>query len=304
VAVAPWAIVLAGGRGRRLRRVTGGVAKQFWAPPGSSPLLSQTIERLSPLVPPDRVVTVVGADQRLRAEQVAARHPIGHVIYQPEDRGTAAGILLGLSEIASHSVDARVIVTPSDHAVAVEGAWRGGLEAAAAVVEHTPEAIVLFGAQPTEAVGDYGWIEPVRESHPPGRALSRVGGFVEKPPLQRARQLLTDGAVWNTMVVVGTAHALFDLIAARLPGMAGVFIEALQLRAGPRALFLEDHYRALPSADFSKDVLERTPGLWLYTWPASMGWTDLGTPARLQAWIAGSTAREGRATGLGTGTRG
>jgi mannose-1-phosphate guanylyltransferase len=47
----PWTIVLAAGSGRRLARITGGIPKQFWSPPGGTTLLEQTLRRMAPLAP-------------------------------------------------------------------------------------------------------------------------------------------------------------------------------------------------------------------------------------------------------------
>src|SRR5690606_12273857 len=81
-------IVLAGGRGRRLAGVTGGIPKQFWAPPGRRPLLEETLERLAPLSDPAHVVTVVDASHRPYVEMLRRRGVSSSVLYQPADRGT------------------------------------------------------------------------------------------------------------------------------------------------------------------------------------------------------------------------
>ena len=59
-----------------------------------------------------------------------------------------------------------------------------------------------------------------------------------------------------------------------------------------RAAFLDEQYPALPVADFSRDLLARASGLQAYVWPATIGWTDLGTPERLGTWLA-DRAQEG-----------
>jgi hypothetical protein len=43
--------------------------------------------------------------------------------------------------------------------------------------------------------------------------------------------------------------------------------------------------RELPSIDFSRDVLELAPHATRITRCPPCGWTDLGTPMRLQRWI-------------------
>ena len=50
-------------------------------------------------------------------------------------------------------------------------------------------------------------------------------------------------------------------------------------------IIFADLYPHLPFADFSHDLLTPASGLQLYTWPDSVGWTDLGTPGRLETWL-------------------
>src|SRR5689334_10064953 len=90
-----WTIVLAGGAGRRPASVTGGVPKQFWHPRGTMPsLLDATLDRVFGVNVPERTVAVV--DESHRRYLPPESTPFEHVIYQPMDRGTAAGVLLPL----------------------------------------------------------------------------------------------------------------------------------------------------------------------------------------------------------------
>ena len=94
-----WAVVLAGGEGSRLRALTRYLygderPKQYAVLTGSKSLLRQTLERVARLVPPSRIVVVAQAshDRYLGAE--LAGFPQIHVLAQPSDRGTAAGVLM------------------------------------------------------------------------------------------------------------------------------------------------------------------------------------------------------------------
>src|SRR5687767_5336015 len=105
-----WPIVLAAGSGRRLARVTGGAPKQFWAPTGQPSLLEQTMSRVAPLAPPQQRVTIVDQSHRAYVARIERRTELGHLIYQPEDRGTAAGVLLPAMTVAIHDPDAVVVI--------------------------------------------------------------------------------------------------------------------------------------------------------------------------------------------------
>ena len=145
--------------------------------------------------------------------------------------------------------------------------------------------IVLFGAVPDDFDADYGWITPGSTE-----TLAPVVGFVEKPLAKTARALFATGSVWNTMVLVARVADLMDLFRTSLPDLCDALIGA-PFTAHPQighepAL---DYY-SVPAADFSRDVLSAATGLSVYAWPASMRWSDLGTPDRLMAWRQAATS--------------
>lgn len=283
-------IVLAGGRGQRLASVTGGVPKQFWAPPGSRSLLEETHARIAPLTDPIRTVTVVDNSHRTYVEALRPRGAMGQFVYQPADRGTAAGLLLAATMVSIGERDAVVVVTPSDHGVQRPEGFRSGILAAAAHVQARPTDVVLLGVQASSAQGDYGWIVPAR---PPVRGASPVVSFVEKPAPAVAERLFAAGGVWNTMVLVAKVEALFDLYRRHAPDLAAAFELFRFVRPAVREERIARLYQHLPAVDFSRDVLARADGLQCLTWDASIGWTDLGTPERLEAWLTRTrTTRE------------
>ena len=93
------------------------------------------------------------------------------------------------------------------------------------------------------------------------------------------------------MVMVAKIEALLDLYSAHLPALADVFRQARTMPGELREAFLADRYPSLPHTDFSRDVLTPASGLSLYVWPESLGWTDLGTPDRLELWLRRGGAR-------------
>ncbi len=282
-----WTIALAGGAGRRLARLTAGVPKQFWRPPGASAsLLRATLERLRPLAVPDRTMTVVDESHRGFVRAFPDRALLGDILYQPAERGTAAGVLLPLIRVLSLAPDAIVIVTPSDHGVGDVPAFRAGIRQAIDRVRCGASEIVLFGVEPEAVARDCGWIMPTVRGRMARDTFLEVADFVEKPPLPEAFRLFSSGAVLNTMVLVARARALWRGYHEHLPVLADVFAKAGKLDGQARDAFLRDRYPGLPCADFSRDLLTPARPLCLYTWPAEIGWADLGTPERLEEWLA------------------
>lgn len=277
-----WSVVLAAGSGRRLSSLTSGIPKQFWRPDDGPSLIESTVDRLAPICPAERTIIVVGSAQRKYVREWPAYRSRGRVVFQPGDRGTAAGLLFGLVPVVVADPDGVVVITPSDHGIGDADVFRRGIVEA---VTHAqlPGGIVLFGVEASAARDDYGWITLF-----PGRRSAKiqpVASFVEKPDAETASRLLSSGAIWNTMVIVARVAALIDLCRTHLPDVTAPFVQSMTMPRDARHTFLAASYRALRASDLSRDVLTPARNLFAYTWPASMGWSDLGTPERLNRWF-------------------
>jgi mannose-1-phosphate guanylyltransferase len=280
-----WSIVLAGGAGRRLLDVTGGVPKQFWQPQGRSSLLDQTLARVAALSAPSRTLVVIRAEHAMLADAAGVAQR-AHVVVQPADRGTGFAVLAGLAAMPGHGADQIVVVTPSDHGMRDTSRFRSDLLRAASAIASGRTSMVVIGAAAFEPASDYGWL--TLASRPGGRGadgLRDVVGFVEKPPPADAVRLLAAGAVWNTLVFVARADALLAMYDRSLPELARAARECLAAPPPSRVDRLCELYGRFGAVDFSRDLLTAARGVTALTWPASMGWTDLGTPARLSRWL-------------------
>ena len=87
------------------------------------------------------------------------------------------------------------------------------------------------------------------------------------------------------MVVVARATTLHDLYWKHLPELGRLIARGLRLTPSAQEAFLTEQYHGLPHADFCRDLLGVAGGLSVYTWPAEMGWLDLGTPERFGQWV-------------------
>jgi mannose-1-phosphate guanylyltransferase len=176
-----------------------------------------------------------------------------------------------------------VLVTPADHGVVNPSSF---LSAIRKGVGHVTASggVVLFGAAPSAAHTDHGWISLAAGAQLTG--VRRVAAFVEKPSLGTARQLLESGALLNTMVIAARARTLLRICREQLPDVTACFVAALTLPPDIRDAFVHARYPALPKCDFSREVLTGADGLLVYRIPLDAGWFDLGTPDRVAKWLS------------------
>ncbi len=276
-----WAVVLAGGEGHRVSSLTrdesgSAVPKQFWAPGTGGTLLRRAIDRACGVVSPWRVVTAVNEGHRRFWEDELADQPRENVVVEPCSRGTAPGLLLPLLEILlKRDAHARVLVLPSTHYVADEGALRPTL-AAALSARRWDGRIVLVGMKPRDADTEYGWIEP---GHRFAGSLKTVRRFVDGPDLETARDLMRGGGLWSSFILAGDVITLLRLYKGSLPSMFEEFLGLALGRRG-RLVSLYDH---LTQADFPREVLPWWPESHLVLAAPECGWTNLGTIGQMKA---------------------
>ena len=280
-----WVVILAAGEGQRVRDLTRDrwgqpAPKQYSTFGGSRTFLGTTLERAKKIAPPERIVAIVAAQHRQWWATELAAIPRENVIVQPENRGTAAGILLPLLWITERDPDAQLVILPSDHGVASEDTLHTAINDALLGTASAHAGLVLLGVTPERPETGYGWIVPSPGEH---GGLHPVASFREKPDAAAAASLFSHGALLNSFILIADGRFLLNLFETALPQlwrpMHPVFNE--RSNNSERRRELDDLYGSIPVLDFSKDLLERTAEeLWVYPVPAC-GWLDLGTPDRL-----------------------
>lgn len=282
-----WALILAAGEGRRLRRLTTApsgvtVPKQFCSLRGGPSLLQQALHRARQIAKPARVCTIVAAQHRRWWEHTLALERAATVIVQPANRGTAHGILLPLLHILERDPRATLVVLPSDHHVRDEATLAASMREAVRQLADHPSEVLLLGMVPDEPDPELGYILPGRSAT--GRSMRRVERFVEKPAASLASELIAQGALWNALILAARAEALLDLYRPKYAELIGEMRTAVRReleRDSSAAPALTSLYERLPLLDFSRHILEGQESR-LRAWPVALcGWSDLGTPQRV-----------------------
>ena len=276
-----WAIVLAGGDGIRLQGLTSKIdgdarPKQFSRIFGEQSLLGHTRERLRPIFTDDRLMFVVTKTHDKFYTDELAYVDRSRIVEQPANRGTGVAIMAALLQLLEYETDAIVGIFPSDHYYADNAAFVATVESAIDVCNEHDESIVLIGAKPEWPEVEFGWIEPAGSiTNRGGTPLFGVSRFYEKPPLERARSLMSKGGLWNTFITIGRAGAFLKLLSATVLPVLTRMVEAVAYSD------LDSAYSEIETIDFSKQVLSVEPRDLLVIPDATSGWADVGNEARL-----------------------
>lgn len=284
-----WAVMLAGGDGTRLKALTRALTgddrpKQFCPIISNRTLLNHTQRRVALLFDPAKTFIVVTRTHERFYQEQLEHWRSDRLLVQPENKGTAPAILLSLLRIAQLSPKAVVAFFPSDHYFTDDALFMSQVRLAFELVEAQKSTITLLGIKPDRSEVQYGWIEPVSSSEQGKETLLRVRRFWEKPPRNVAEQLMRNGSLWNTFVMIGHVKAFLEIISRTLPNLYHTLssnVEVLGLPSEER--ILGELYSMIVSTNFSREVLELQPGKLSMLRLSNVGWTDLGEPQRVAA---------------------
>src|SRR6267143_1508705 len=193
--LATHAVILAGGRGTRFwPRSRTRTPKQLLNIVGKDTMLQQTVARLKPLIPAERIWTVTNAEQAAAVRKQVPAAARKRVLIEPMGLNTAVAI--GLAAIhVRHAArgDALMAVLPADHYIEQPQKFRE-IVVAALDVAREPGRMVVLGIPPTRPDTGFGYIE--RSGEPlasRGFPVFAVRRFTEKPQLEAAKEYVTLG---------------------------------------------------------------------------------------------------------------
>jgi mannose-1-phosphate guanylyltransferase len=285
-----WAVILAGGDGARLkslsRKITGDERpKQFCPVISDMSLVRETQKRVALEVAKERTLFLLNRLHQPYYSEILGGTPAGNLIEQPRNIGTAPAILYSVLKIAAADPRAIVAFFPSDHYVSDNAKFMGHIRRAFEAAHDGSDLLIILGVEPESPEVQYGWIEPAQaiQKH---RQLHRVRRFWEKPSPGLAAILQLRGCLWNSFVMIASAHTLIDIIARATPALYNAFASAKPLfGTDDEPAMIEKLYALLGETNFSDRVLALVPERLAVLQVSGIKWSDLGEPNRVLASI-------------------
>lgn len=270
-------VIMAGGKGTRLWPLSRASApKQFIHMMGDRTLFQQTLERVADPALYEAPIVITNQDFRfLVAEQ--AREvgvSLSGILLEPVARNTAAAIAAAAFFLTERFGDDAILqLLASDHEIDAGENYRQAMELARKTAE--TGKIVTFGITPTEPATGYGYIEQ-GDALPTG--AFRVKRFVEKPPQDKAEQMLAAGGFyWNSGIFMCRASLLLSELLEFVPDVYQAAKDAVAKAKTDLDFARLDHDSFARSPDISIDyaVMEKTDNAAVV--PSTFPWSDLGS---------------------------
>lgn len=285
------AVILAGGRGTRFwPRSRIRTPKQLLNIVGDRTMLQQTVERLKPLIPANRIWTVTNTEQGAAVRKQVPAAARKRVLLEPVGVNTAAAIGLAAFHIRQTvRSDALMAVLPSDHFIADSQNYRRIVSAALGVASE-PGNMVVLGIPPTRPETGFGYIE--RASEPLASSplpVFPVRRFTEKPERHVAQQYIASGNYhWNAGMFFWRVSTYLESLQRLLPKTHEA-LEALAAHIGKSSYQrqLRKIYPRLEDISVDYAILERVTrdapasasdgAARVFVIPAEIGWSDIGS---------------------------
>lgn len=272
--------------------MAGGIGSRFWpasrtARPkqfmdilgvGKS-LIRLTFERFLKLCPAEHIFIVTNGMYKDLVKEHLPELTDNQIVCEPSRNNTAPCVAYTSFKLHALNPEANFVVAPSDHIILKEDAFIENLQKALAFTEKN-DALCTLGITPTRPDTGYGYIHFKPESE---SGVHRVYSFQEKPKLPKAEEYLASGEyLWNAGIFVWKSKHILNAFKTLAPDIFSILAKGKDDYNRPSEQnFIDKNYPLTRSISVDHAIMEKAKNV--YTIPADIGWSDLGTWGSLHA---------------------
>lgn len=260
----PLVLIMCGGRSLRLWPLSEYKSKNFIDIFGFSPL-ELTIKRFLKITSRERIFLVASIREKSALSKLKSI-PQTNIIYEPDSKNTAAAVYLSALTLAKKfSLKDNLIISPVDNLIQQEKKFYQGLNTA--LQTSSKGFICTIGLKANKPTVHFGYIQASKQET---KGVFLVKQFVEKPSIDKAKQLIKQGNVFynSGMVIAGLGTLLAECKKYYLDH--GKFSLKLSLAK---------IYKQLEDIPFDKAVLEKSKNIRLvkgqYQWHDFGNWNTI-----------------------------
>lgn len=240
-------------------------------------LLQLAVERFAGICPPERIWVVTSERYAALVHEQLPDVPENHILREPVRRNTAPCIAYVSWRIKAEDPQANIVVSPSDHIVMDVREFQRVIKSALSFTAES-DSIVTLGMKPTRPETGYGYIQAdLSMGCPRNREIYRVDTFHEKPDLETARKYISrNNYFWNSGLFLFRVTTIVNALRIYQPELSRIFEDLLPIYGTPQEQeAINEHFPECPSISIDYAVMEKADEIFVF--PASFGWSDLGT---------------------------
>ncbi len=273
-----FAVILAGGVGSRFwplsREKT---PKQFLPIISEKSMIEETVQRLIPLFPESKILTISNAAQAQTIKTLLPNLLEDNILIEPQGKNTAPSLLLATASIYLDNPSAVLAVLPADHLITDPETFLKKLEAGARVASKNSE-LITFGIPPTSPATGYGYIQfskdkPIRVQD---ENFYSVQEFKEKPDYEQAVRFLKEGTYfWNSGMFLWQAKTFVQKLESHSPSMYTYWLKILEALKEKNPHKIADIFAEIPAISIDYALMEKASGVRMCE--GNFGWSDVGS---------------------------
>ena len=270
--------------------MAGGVGSRFW--PMSTPqrpkqfvdvmgvgrtLIQLTVDRFKQLIPAQNMWVVTSAAYADIVREQLPEIPVGNVLLEPCRRNTAPCIAYVSWRIKAQDPKANIVVTPSDAIVMDTQEYQRVISSSLKFVSES-DAMVTLGMKPNRPETGYGYIQAdLSYSTARNKEIFRVDSFKEKPDIDTAKRYIQkNNFFWNAGIFIWNVGTIANALRVYQPTLSKIFEDLLSVYGTDKEQeAINEVFPQCENISIDYAIMEKAEEI--YVFPASFGWSDLGT---------------------------
>jgi mannose-1-phosphate guanylyltransferase len=242
---------------------------------GEQTLIQQTVERLRPLIPPDRIWVLTNDHLRAEIIRQLPEVPKQQIFAEPAQRNTAPCIALAAHMLHSVDPDAAMGVFPADHIITRPQQFIRFLRPALRAAEQGK--IAVLGIQPRWPETGYGYIEFDKDVKAGEPSAVPVQSFREKPDAKTARKFVASGRFyWNAGMFFWRTETILKAIREFQPKTWSLLASLPAFGARQFNLNVAEAFPRCDNISIDYAVMEKARNV-VGVAAGDIGWNDVGS---------------------------
>lgn len=265
--------------------MAGGIGSRFWPESRESrpkqfidilgtgqSLIQLTYERAKAIVPKENILIVSHKMYRELILQQLPELSADQLLLEPSRNNTAPCVAYTALHLKAKNPEAVFAMLPSDHIIMLEEVFSRHLKTAFDFAANN-DAIVTLGIKPSRPDTGYGYINFEREDG----TIFKVKEFKEKPDEPTAVSYINSGDyLWNAGIFVWSVKTILNAFEKSCADILNVLdMNNPAFGSSGEQDYIDQIYPSTPSISVDYAILEKAKNV--YTIPADIGWSDLGT---------------------------